>query len=81
MSKYLVTGGAGFIGANYIQRKMKDESVEGIICLDSLTYAGNAASLASVNDDERFVFVHGDIRDTELVERLLKEHGITTTWA
>ena len=78
MSKYLVTGGAGFIGANYIQRKMKDESVEGIICLDSLTYAGNAASLASVNDDERFVFVHGDIRDTELVERLLKEHGITT---
>jgi dTDP-glucose 4,6-dehydratase len=69
----LVTGGAGFIGANFILDwlRLNDEPV---INLDKLTYAGNMESLASVANDPRHVFVHGDIGDRVLVGRLLAEH-------
>ncbi|MCO7519614.1 MULTISPECIES: dTDP-glucose 4,6-dehydratase [unclassified Pseudomonas] len=69
----LVTGGAGFIGANFVLDWLAagDETV---INLDKLTYAGNLQTLASLNDDKRHVFVHGDIGDAELVGRLLEEH-------
>ncbi|OJZ17364.1 MAG: dTDP-glucose 4,6-dehydratase [Thiobacillus sp. 65-29] len=69
----LVTGGAGFIGANFILDwlRLNDEPV---INLDKLTYAGNLESLASVANDPRHVFVHGDIGDRVLVGRLLAEH-------
>ena len=70
----LVTGGAGFIGANFVLDWLNDPNAEGIINLDKLTYAGNLATLASVKNDPRHLFVHGDIGDRTLVAKLLKEH-------
>ena len=76
MSSLLVTGGAGFIGANYIQRRIREKPDDSIVVLDALTYAGNRSSLASVSASENFTFVHGDIRDTALIEKLLREYHI-----
>ena len=70
----LVTGGAGFIGANFVLNWLKEPNAEGIINLDKLTYAGNLATLASVKNDPRHLFVQGDIGDRALVAKLLKEH-------
>ena len=70
----LVTGGAGFIGGNFVLDWLKDPHAEGIINLDKLTYAGNLATLASLKNDSRHVFVQGDIGDRALVTQLLKEH-------
>lgn len=69
----LVTGGAGFIGGNFVLDWLA-ESNEAVINLDKLTYAGNTDTLKSLGDDSRHVFVHGDIGDRELVARLLEEH-------
>ena len=69
----LVTGGAGFIGANFVLDWLKIHS-EPIINLDKLTYAGNLHNLASIMDDPRHHFVQGDIGDSSLVEKLLAEH-------
>ena len=70
----LVTGGAGFIGGNFVLDWLKVPSNEGVINLDKLTYAGNLATLYFLKDDPRYIFVHGDIGDKELVSTLLKEH-------
>jgi dTDP-glucose 4,6-dehydratase len=70
----LVTGGAGFIGANFVLDWLREPKAEGVINLDKLTYAGNLATLDSLKSDSRHVFVHGDIRDQELVTRLLREY-------
>ena len=70
----LVTGGAGFIGGNFVLDWLKDPQAEGIVNLDKLTYAGNLATLDSLKNDERHVFVHGDIGDQDLVTALLKKH-------
>ncbi len=69
----LVTGGAGFIGANFVIDWLA-QSDERVVTLDLLTYAGNLGNLAPVKDDARHVFVRGDIGDRALVERLLAEH-------
>lgn len=69
----LVTGGAGFIGANFILEWLS-RSGEPVVNLDKLTYAGNLANLASVERDERHVFVQGDIGDRQLVEQLLARY-------
>jgi len=66
----LVTGGAGFIGSNFILDWLA-QSAEPVLNLDKLTYAGNPANLASVQDDPRYRFAHGDICDRGLLERLL----------
>ena len=73
MKSWLVTGGAGFIGGNFVLRALRRGGVR-IINLDALTYAGNPDTLATVADDPRHVFVHGDIGDRTLVARLLAEH-------
>ena len=73
----LVTGGAGFIGANFVRGRLARPEAGHVTVLDALTYAGNRANLAGLPDD-RLEFVHGDIRDTALVERLLRERGIRT---
>ena len=73
MDVYLVTGGAGFIGGNFVLRLMKNDNVK-VINLDALTYAGNLDTLSGVMDDPRHVFVHGNIRDRSLVQQLLEEH-------
>jgi dTDP-glucose 4,6-dehydratase len=70
----LVTGGAGFIGGNFVLNWLSDSAAEGIVNLDKLTYAGNLATLDSLKNDERHVFVHGDIGDQDLVASLLKKH-------
>ncbi len=70
----LVTGGAGFIGGNFVLNWLSDSAAEGIVNLDKLTYAGNLATLDSLKNDERHVFIHGDIRDQDLVTALLKKH-------
>ena len=69
----LVTGGAGFIGANFDIDWLAN-SAEPVVNLDALTYAGNLESLASLHSDARHVFVHGDICDRELLARLMAEH-------
>lgn len=70
----LVTGGAGFIGGNFVLNWLSDSAAEGIVNLDKLTYAGNLATLDSLKDDQRHVFVHGDIGDQDLVAALLKKY-------
>ncbi|MBS0150348.1 MAG: dTDP-glucose 4,6-dehydratase [Nitrospira sp.] len=70
----LVTGGAGFIGANFVLDWLTQHD-EPVINLDKLTYAGNLESLVSLGNDERHIFVRGDIGDAALVGKLLTEHG------
>lgn len=69
----LVTGGAGFIGSNFITDWLETEG-ETVVNLDKLTYAGNRANLAALADDERHIFIEGDIADRPLVEALLDRH-------
>ena len=69
----LVTGGAGFIGANFVLDWLAATG-EPLVNLDKLTYAGNLGNLASIASDERHVFVRGDIGDTEQVGALLRQH-------
>ncbi len=69
----LVTGGAGFIGSNFILDWLA-QSDETVLNLDALTYAGNLENLAALKDDARHVFVQGDIGDRPLLDRLLAEH-------
>lgn len=69
----LVTGGAGFIGSNFVLDWLSEVG-EPVVNLDKLTYAGNAENLATIADDHRYHFVHGDIADLPLVYRLLREH-------
>jgi len=70
----LVTGGAGFIGSNFILDWL-DQADESVVNLDALTYAGNPENLASLASDRRYSFIKGDIGDAELVTLLLAEHN------
>lgn len=72
----LVTGGAGFIGGNFVLDWLANPDAEGVVNLDKLTYAGNLTTLQSLSSDPRHVFVQGDIGDYELVLSLLKKHQI-----
>jgi len=74
----LVTGGAGFIGANFVHFWLAHHPGEPVGVLDALTYAGNLASLDAIRHRPELSFVHGDIRTAGLAERLLREHRITT---
>jgi dTDP-glucose 4,6-dehydratase len=71
--RLLVTGGAGFIGSNFVRYVLGVTDDVRVTNLDVLTYAGNLASLADVEDDPRYTFVRGDVRDTELVTRLVAD--------
>jgi dTDP-glucose 4,6-dehydratase len=72
--KFLVTGGAGFIGSAFIRLLFKNPAgFTSLVNLDKLTYAGNLENLASVSDHPRYRFVHGDICDAELVNRLVAD--------
>ena len=71
---YFVTGGCGFIGANFIQYLLKKTKPKSVVNLDKLTYAGNQKNLADFEQDPRYIFVHGDICDAELVSRLFTEY-------
>ncbi|HOT94023.1 MAG TPA: dTDP-glucose 4,6-dehydratase [Methanoregulaceae archaeon] len=71
--RLLVTGGCGFIGANFVRDQLARHPDRSIVNLDLLTYAGNPANLAEVAGDPRYRFVQGDIRDADLVGRLVGE--------
>jgi len=71
----LVTGGAGFIGSNFVLDWLTHEQ-QPVVVLDKLTYAGNPENLKSIQQDSRFTFVRGDIADRALTSRLLSEHSI-----
>jgi dTDP-glucose 4,6-dehydratase len=71
--RILVTGGAGFIGSNFVLQQLQNESLS-IINLDKLTYAGNLRNLESIEGSRRYEFVQGDIGDRELVRQLLRKH-------
>jgi dTDP-glucose 4,6-dehydratase len=75
LANLLVTGGAGFIGGNFVHYWAQHHPADAMVVLDSLTYAGNRATIAGVEQAELVV---GDIRDTALVERLLRERQIAT---
>jgi dTDP-glucose 4,6-dehydratase len=77
VASLLVTGGAGFIGANFVHYWLRSHPDDTVVVLDALTYAGNLASLEPVKDHRGFVFVQGDIRTPGLAEGLLREHGVT----
>ena len=71
---YFVTGGCGFIGANFIQYLLNKTKPNSVVNLDKLTYAGNQKNLADFEQDPRYIFVHGDICDAELVSKLFTEY-------
>jgi dTDP-glucose 4,6-dehydratase len=72
----LVTGGAGFIGANYVHHVLREHPQDRVVVFDKLTYAGNLENLRSVADDPRYAFVHADICDRAAVESAVDEHGV-----
>lgn len=77
MKRMLITGGAGFIGSNFIHVALQDKLVS-IINIDKLTYAGNQDSLRDIEADSRYLFIRGDICDQTLVEKILTQYQITT---
>ena len=78
MARLLVTGGAGFIGANFVHFWLAEHPGDRLVVLDALTYAGNLANLPAAAEHAEFRFVHGNICDTPLVERLLREERLDT---
>lgn len=78
MRRLLITGGAGFIGANFVHHWLKNHPDDRVVVLDALTYAGNLANLQAVQANKNFRFVHGDIRDVKLVNNLMAEEDIRT---
>lgn len=78
MRNLLVTGGAGFIGCNFVHYWIKKYPNDRIVVLDKLTYAGNKDNLAEHFDNDNFEFVHGDICDQALVEKLLRDKDLNT---
>ena len=70
--KLVVTGGAGFIGSNFIRHVLAAHADDSIVNLDKLTYAGNLKNLADVADSPRYRFVHGDVCDAKLVRDVLR---------
>ena len=74
MKTYLVTGGSGFIGSNFVRQMLQNDTNCHIVNLDKLTYAGNPANLVDIEMDERFSFVHGDICDTDVVRQIFHQH-------
>jgi dTDP-glucose 4,6-dehydratase len=76
LNNILITGGAGFIGSNFIHRLIKEKPEVNLINLDALTYAGNADNLSSLNGNNHYQFIKGDIGDQYLVESILLKHKI-----
>lgn len=78
MKNILITGGAGFIGSNFVHYMLNKYKALKLVNLDALTYAGNLENLSAVSDDSRYTFVKGDIRDRALVDKLFTEYDFDT---
>ncbi len=76
MKNYLVTGGAGFIGSNFIHYMLKKYSDIKIINVDKLTYAGNLENLTAIENSENYEFVHADICDKDAISAIFEKHNI-----
>jgi len=81
MRRYLVTGGAGFIGSHFLHALLEKETDASVTNLDLLTYAGNPENVADLAGSSRYRFVHGDICDRELVDRLMSETDVVVHFA
>ena len=79
--KLLITGGAGFIGSEFVRMTLHEHADDSVFVLDKLTYAGNERNLDPVRDDERFRFVHGDICDQEMVRDLAGQVDVIVNFA
>jgi dTDP-glucose 4,6-dehydratase len=76
MRNLLVTGGAGFIGSNFVRYILNKHPDYKVVVYDKLTYSGNLNNLRDVENDPRYTFVHGDICDAKTVDELMREHEI-----
>jgi dTDP-glucose 4,6-dehydratase len=81
MDKLLVTGGAGFIGSNFVKRILRADDIGHVTVLDALTYAGHTENLGEVFVSPKLTFVHGSILDADLVDSLLREHTAVVHFA
>ncbi len=81
MAKILVTGGAGFIGSNFIRQWMRNNPEDSVLNLDKLTYAGNLDNLKDLSDSDKYSFVQGDIGDYELVNSLVQKVSLIVNFA
>ena len=79
--KLLVTGGAGFIGSNFVRKNINNPNFESITVLDSLTYAGNLKNLSDVMNSNKFIFIQGDICDLEMVSGVTKGIDVIINFA
>src|SRR5580765_4002145 len=79
MDKILVTGGCGFIGSEFVRRQLATYADVSIVNLDCLSYAGNLENLAEIAGHPRYAFVHGDIANRKLVEKLLSKQRFDAT--
>jgi dTDP-glucose 4,6-dehydratase len=77
-SKFLITGGAGFIGSNFVHYWLGNHPETEVIVLDALTYAGNRENLSTLENNPNFRFIHGDIRSNDLVENLLRDENVNS---
>ena len=73
-----ITGGAGFIGANFVRHWLANSRVGRVVVFDALTYAGNIENLAGLDGNPRYAFIKGDICDEAVVRTLLETHRIDT---
>ncbi len=78
MPRLLVTGGAGFIGSNFVHHWLREHPADPVVVLDALTYAGNLANLREAEGRPHYRFIHGNICDYRLVERVLREESLDT---
>ena len=74
MKEYLVTGGCGFIGSNFVRHLLKTFKNIRVFNLDSLTYAGNPENLSDIEKDSRYTFIHGNIIDSFMVNSIINYH-------
>ncbi len=79
--RILVTGGAGFIGSEFVRMTLQEHPEDSVVVLDKLTYAGNPRNLDAVRDDPRFRFVRGDIADAEMVDELCGACDVVVNFA
>ncbi|MDR1713502.1 MAG: dTDP-glucose 4,6-dehydratase [Coriobacteriales bacterium] len=78
MRNVLITGGAGFIGSNFIRYLLNHDAAEKLVNLDALTYAGHLENLVDIQSDSRYLFIQGDIRNRPLLDALFAEHELDT---